>query len=69
MKKKSIILILIVLFVTCLKSCDTFSDSAGSSDCPASRRTGAVCNDGTSSSATGSGACSSHGDVDHWLCR
>jgi hypothetical protein len=30
-------------------------------------RTGAICNDGTSSSATGSGACSWHGGVDYWL--
>lgn len=31
------------------------------------RRTGAVCNDGSISSATGSGACSRHDGVDHWL--
>jgi hypothetical protein len=30
-------------------------------------RCGAVCNDGTLSSATGSGACSHHGGVNHWL--
>ena len=30
-------------------------------------RTGAVCVDGTRSSATGSGACSSHGGVDYWI--
>jgi hypothetical protein len=30
-------------------------------------RTGAICKDGTPSSATGSGACSHHGGVDHWL--
>jgi len=29
-------------------------------------RVGAVCNDGTTSSATGSGACSHHGDVSCW---
>jgi hypothetical protein len=29
-------------------------------------RVGAVCNDGTSSSATGSGACSHHGGVSCW---
>ncbi len=33
----------------------------------ASRRCGAVCNDGTRSDATGSGACSHHGGVDHWI--
>lgn len=30
-------------------------------------RTGAVCNDGTRSSATGQGACSWHGGVDYWI--
>lgn len=30
-------------------------------------RTGAACNDGTTSLATGSGACSHHHGVDHWL--
>ena len=30
-------------------------------------RTGAVCRDGTHSSATGSGACSHHGGVSYWL--
>ncbi|MCB0284698.1 MAG: hypothetical protein KDF60_19100 [Calditrichaeota bacterium] len=30
---------------------------------------GAQCNDGTSSSATGSGACSHHGGVDYWKCK
>lgn len=32
-------------------------------------RVGAVCNDGSSSTATGSGACSSHGGVKYWLCK
>lgn len=31
------------------------------------KRIGAVCNDGTRSSATGSGACSHHGGVAYWL--
>lgn len=30
-------------------------------------RCGAVCSDGSSSNATGSGACSRHGGVDHWV--
>jgi hypothetical protein len=30
-------------------------------------RVGAVCRDGSESSATGSGACSHHGGVDHWI--
>jgi uncharacterized protein YraI len=32
-------------------------------------RVGAVCRDGTRSSATGRGACSHHGGVEHWLYR
>lgn len=34
---------------------------------PVGPRTGAICRDGTRSSATGRGACSHHGGVDHWL--
>jgi hypothetical protein len=36
---------------------------------PEGIRIGAVCKDGTTSSATGSGACSYHGGVDHWIYR
>jgi uncharacterized protein YgiM (DUF1202 family) len=32
-------------------------------------RTGAVCNDGTNSSATGRGACSHHGGVAYWKTK
>lgn len=31
------------------------------------KRIGAVCSDGSTTTATGSGACSHHGGVDHWL--
>jgi len=34
---------------------------------PGGVRIGAICRDGWHSSATGSGACSHHGGVDHWL--
>jgi hypothetical protein len=34
---------------------------------PTGGRTGAICNDGTYSSATGRGACSHHGGVARWL--
>ena len=37
------------------------------SSCSSGPRTGAICNDGWESSATGSGACSHHGGVDYWL--
>ena len=32
-------------------------------------RVGAVCNDGTTTTATGRGACSHHGGVNHWLYK
>jgi len=31
------------------------------------KRVGAICEDGWESSATGRGACSHHGGVDHWI--
>ena len=34
---------------------------------PRERRAGAICKDGTRSSATGSGACSGHGGVRTWI--
>lgn len=34
---------------------------------PSGPRIGAICRDGWRSQATGSGACSHHGGVDHWL--
>ena len=36
---------------------------------PSTIRIGAICRDGWESSATGRGACSHHGGVDHWLYR
>ena len=35
--------------------------------CSKGKRTGARCNDGTKSNATGRGACSHHGGVDYWI--
>lgn len=32
-------------------------------------RVGAICNDGTHSTATGSGACSYPGGVKEWICK
>ena len=37
------------------------------SGCKHQHRVGAICNDGWQSSATGRGACSHHGGVDHWI--
>jgi hypothetical protein len=36
---------------------------------PTQHRIGAICRDGTRSTATGSGACSHHGGVAYWLYR
>jgi len=71
--KKIFLNFFVVLFVTALITAAAITgcknDPVSSGDCPASERTGAICNDGTSSSATGSGACSSHGGVKQWICR
>lgn len=63
--KKLIAIISLITIVT-LNSCLEESNC----DCQVeeSCRRGAICNDGTTSSATGQGACSSHGGVDEWLC-
>lgn len=46
----------------------TGSNNSGGSTAPAStRRVGAICRDGSRSSATGRGACSWHGGVSQWL--
>jgi hypothetical protein len=37
--------------------------------CGGRTRSGAICNDGSRSYATGSGACSHHGGVDHWVYK
>jgi hypothetical protein len=57
--KFRIILALLLFMILSVPSC-TQSTNPGN-------RTGAVCKDGTISSATGQGACSGHGGVDHWL--
>ena len=66
MKKFLILFIsLALIFVSCLHSPEEDTDTT--SETTSGTRTGAICNDGTSSTATGSGACSHHGGVDHWL--
>ncbi len=52
-----------VLFTVVLASVMAFGGSAAQSD---RHRIGATCNDGTESTATGSGACSHHGGVSCW---
>ncbi len=56
-----LILAVLMVFVSCTKDSDCQNDPG--------KRSGAVCKDGTSSTATGSGACSGHGGVDHWTCK
>lgn len=60
--KKILIGLILISFLACEK---------GGGDCQTdqSKRSGARCNDGTSSGATGSGACSTHGGVDYWICK
>jgi len=53
-------LLFLSAFSVLLSSCE--------GECDPSERTGAICNDGTTSAATGSGACSNHGGVDEWIC-
>ncbi|MCX6168689.1 MAG: hypothetical protein NTX65_05095 [Ignavibacteriales bacterium] len=56
---KRLLLIGFFLLLFCVNCKDSSTDP--------SERKGAVCKDGTRTDATGSGACSSHGGVDHWL--
>ena len=64
-KSKAAILIFI-LFLGCSKTSDSQNYSL---DCPPANRTGAICKDGTKSTATGTGACSTHGGVQYWICK
>lgn len=52
-----------MLLTAVLASALAFGGSAAQGD---RHRIGAVCNDGTTSTATGSGACSHHGGVSCW---
>lgn len=63
MKKLFLVLI---LFLSFQLSCSENETTSPSGDC---QRTGAICNDGTRSNATGSGACSHHGGVKEWICK
>jgi hypothetical protein len=55
--------VLRTLFTIVLASAMSFGGSASQGD---RHRIGAVCKDGTTSTATGSGACSHHGGVSCW---
>jgi hypothetical protein len=61
MKMKQTVLRMLITMV--LASAMAFGGSAAQGD---RHRIGATCNDGTASTATGSGACSHHGGVSCW---
>jgi hypothetical protein len=68
MKSALRLLVLALLIITTLTVCCD-EDEDCDIDCPADQRTGALCQDGTESDSTGSGACSGHGGVDCWYCE
>lgn len=63
---KNNLLALILLLLLSVAGCAKEDEITSAGDC---ERIGAICNDGTRSNATGSGACSSHGGVKEWICR
>ena len=65
-KTKSLVFSLILIFSLFFIHCDKeeYRCPAGSPNI-----VGAMCKDGTRSSATGQGACSHHGGVDYWICK
>jgi len=60
MKKLALFALAVLLYCVIYVSCDTTEPCV---------RVGAYCNDGTTSTATGSGACSGHGGVRDWICE
>jgi hypothetical protein len=58
-----------LLFIISMISCSKEDDPGQPCSSTLTTRVGAKCVDGTTSSATGSGACSSHGGVEYWLCK
>lgn len=68
--RKSLLIFFISIIFSCAKDDSSSSQSAGN-DCQndQSKRRGALCKDGTMSTATGQGACSGHVGVERWLCK
>lgn len=64
---KPIFWVIILLSSLAFYSCEKESNC----DCQLyeSCRDGAVCQDGSTSTSTGQGTCSSHGGVDYWTCK
>jgi len=76
--KRITLLILLLFTLSCeYKSTDGSNSTGGSKydgykhdiNCPSSLRVGALCKDGTTSTAIGRGACSYHGGVNYWYCN
>ena len=67
--KNSVIILLIISLLIILVSCFFITREYIKGDYPiyGSYRTGAICNDGSTSESTGSGTCSHHGGVDYWI--
>lgn len=61
---KRIIFLTLILLATACKKTKTYQCNAGDPNI-----IGCKCNDGTTSNATGSGACSGHGGVQYWTCE
>jgi hypothetical protein len=69
-------LLLCLILVACsdddpVAPSNSSTSGSGSHQCGSNEtdRVGAKCKDGTNSTATGSGACSSHGGVSYWICQ
>jgi hypothetical protein len=67
MKKSFTFLVGIVAFCILFYACEKCSEYSCDTNDP--NIIGAYCNDGTTSDATGQGACSSHGGVKSWRCE
>ena len=69
--KQILLFLILILTIFISSSCDKCKESGTTHECDNndSKRVGCMCNDGTQSTATGSGACSGHGGVDYWLCN
>lgn len=72
MKTKTTLIAILISLAFSLTDCskdDTPQQTNPDCQNDQSKRSGAKCNDGTESTATGSGACSGHGGVAYWLCK
>ena len=69
MKKLFLTLVLAAISAIGLNSCTPEPCPPGPCDssCINAYKSGAVCNDGSPSTSTGSGTCSGHGGVNYWV--